>query len=239
MRDQSDQQLARMTRRSLLSGGAAALGGAVIWEWIRSRPLDNGVPSPLRAGLKANEALARSYFRDARLAPTFAPGAAESLPVNGTVGIEDDPDPEWRLKFAGLSLSLADIQALPKTVMTTEFKCIEGWSRVVTWGGARFRDFVARFYGRAVDPDQYVAMQTPDGEYYVGLDMASAMHSQTLLCSEMDGRPLEPEHGGPLRLVIPVKYGVKNLKRIGKIEFSDSRPKDYWAERGYDWYAGF
>ena len=82
-------------------------------------------------------------------------------------------------------------------------------------------------------------MQTPDGEYYVGLDMASAMHSQTLLCSEMDGRPLEPEHGGPLRLVIPVKYGVKNLKRIGKIEFSDSRPKDYWAERGYDWYAGF
>src|SRR6516225_724500 len=107
MRDQSDQQLARMTRRSLLSGGAAALGGAAIWEWIRSRPLDNGVPSPLRAGLKANEALARSYFRDARLAPTFAPGAAESLPVNGTVGIEDDPDPEWRLKFAGLSLSLA------------------------------------------------------------------------------------------------------------------------------------
>jgi len=37
----------------------------------------------------------------------------------------------------------------------------------------------------------------------------------------------------------PVKYGIKNLKRIGKIDFSASRPKDYWAERGYDWYAGF
>jgi hypothetical protein len=54
---------------------------------------------------------------------TFAPGSAESLPVNGTVGIEDDPDPEWRLRFAGLSLSLGDVQALPKTVMTTELKC--------------------------------------------------------------------------------------------------------------------
>ena len=239
MRDQSDQQLARMTRRSLLSGGAAALGGAAIWEWVRSRPLDNGVPSPLRAGLKANEALARSYFRDARLAPTFAPGAAESLPVNGTVGIEDDPDPEWRLKFAGLSLSLADIQALPKTVMTTEFKCIEGWSRVVTWGGARFCDFVARFDRGAQARFPYVALETPDGDYYVGLDTASAMHPQTVLCYEMNGRPLTSGHGAPLRLIIPVKYGIKNLKRIGKIDFSDSRPKDYWAERGYDWYAGF
>ena len=239
MKEHLDQQLARMTRRSLLLGGAVALGGASIWEWIRTRSLDHEIPWPLRSGLRANEAVARFYFRDARLAPTFAPGSAESLPVNGTVGIDDDLAPEWRLTLAGLSLSLADIQALPKTIMTTEFKCIEGWSRVVTWGGARFRDFVARFYGRAVDPDQYVAMETPDGEYYVGLDMASAMHPQTLLCYEMNDKPLKPEHGGPLRLVIPVKYGVKNLKRIGRIDFSDSRPKDYWAERGYDWYAGF
>ena len=84
-----------------------------------------------------------------------------------------------------------------------------------------------------------MALETPDGDYYVGLDMASAMHPQTLLCYEMNGEALTSEHGAPLRLVIPVKYGVKNLKRIGKINFSDSRPRDYWAERGYDWYAGF
>jgi DMSO/TMAO reductase YedYZ molybdopterin-dependent catalytic subunit len=68
--------------------------------------------------------------------------------------------------------------------------------------------------------------------------MASAVHPQTLLCYEMDGRPLTPEHGAPLRLVIPVKYGIKNLKQIGTIRFTDVRPADYWAERGYDWYAG-
>ena len=64
------------------------------------------------------------------------------------------------------------------------------------------------------------------------------MHEQTLLAYEMNGDPLNAKHGFPLRLVIPVKYGIKNLKQIGKIFFSDERPPDYWAERGYDWYAG-
>ncbi len=84
----------------------------------------------------------------------------------------------------------------------------------------------------------YAAIETPDGEYYVGLDMASALNPQTLLCYEMNGQPLTPQHGAPLRLVIPLKYGIKNLKRIGTIRFTDVRPADYWAERGYDWYAG-
>ena len=66
-------------------------------------------------------------------------------------------------------------------------------------------------------------METPDGQYYVGLDMESALHPQTLLCYEMNGKPLEPEHGAPLRLVIPVKYGIKNIKHIGKIKFTDER----------------
>lgn len=68
--------------------------------------------------------------------------------------------------------------------------------------------------------------------------MPSALHPQTLLAYEMNGKPLEAGHGAPLRLAIPVKYGIKNIKRIGSIEYTDERPKDYWAERGYDWYAG-
>jgi DMSO/TMAO reductase YedYZ molybdopterin-dependent catalytic subunit len=81
-------------------------------------------------------------------------------------------------------------------------------------------------------------MATPDEEYYVGLDMKSALHPQTLLAWEMNGKPLELSHGAPLRLVIPVKYGIKNIKRIGTIRFTDQRPGDYWAEEGYDWFAG-
>lgn len=85
---------------------------------------------------------------------------------------------------------------------------------------------------------EYVGVETPDGAYYVGLDSASALHPQTLLCYEMNGRPLGAEHGAPLRLIIPVKYGIKNIKRVGTIRFTDNRPRDYWAEQGYDWYAG-
>jgi len=54
----------------------------------------------------------------------------------------------------------------------------------------------------------------------------------------MNGEPLTIEHGAPLRLVIPVKYGIKSIKRIGVIRFTDERPKDFWAEQDYDWYAG-
>jgi hypothetical protein len=231
-------EIARRTRRSLLTGAAAALAGGALWEWIRTRRQDNGIPWPLRAGLDVDQQLAEDYFGPARLAPTFPSTAAEPGRTNGDIGIEDDPDPDWRLQFANQSLRLEDIQSLSKHVMTTELKCIEGWSRIIQWGGARFQDFAARFSPK-LPKDGYVALETPDGNYYVGLDLASAMHPQTLLCYEMNGEPLEPENGAPLRLVIPVKYGIKNLKRIGKIAFTQSRPKDYWAEQGYDYYAGF
>ena len=141
----------------------------------------------------------------------------------------------------GLLLSMADIRQLPHVEMVTQLKCIEGWSEIVHWGGVRMVDFI-RAYKPARGPDgtpvRYVGLETPDGEYYVGLDMPSAMHPQTLLCYEINGQPLSPEHGAPLRLVTPMKYGIKNLKQIGKITFTNVRPKDYWAEQGYDWYSG-
>ncbi|MBA3439166.1 MAG: molybdopterin-dependent oxidoreductase [Pyrinomonadaceae bacterium] len=144
-------------------------------------------------------------------------------------------------EFHGASMpfgrkTLDNIRALPRVEITTELKCIEGWSEVVHWAGARFADFADRY--APATPGSYVGLETPDGGYYVGLDMESARHPQTLLCYEMDGKPLALEHGAPLRLYIPVKYGIKSIKRIGTISFTDDRPADFWAERGYDWYSG-
>ena len=85
---------------------------------------------------------------------------------------------------------------------------------------------------------KYVGMVTPDGQYYVGVDMPSMLQPQTLLCYEMNGKPLPLDQGYPLRLIIPVKYGIKHLKRIGVMSFSNDKPKDYWAEQGYDYHAG-
>ena len=135
-----------------------------------------------------------------------------------------------------IETSLDFVRQLPKVEFVTELKCIEGWSNKVHWGGARFRDLAREFTPAA--GMEYVGMETPDGDYYVGLDMASAMHPQTLLCYEMNGKPLEYHHGAPLRLAIPSKYGIKNIKGVGRILYAAQRPRDYWAERGYDWYAG-
>ncbi len=250
-------QLRRLTRRGFAKGGVAVLTGLAGWRWLVTRSGEDGLPWPLRRVLELNERLARGTFRASRLSPEFPREAAPMPRVNGTIGLDASLDPAaWRLKLIGspgehaprCSRSTTS-EALPRVEMTTELRCIEGWSDVVHWAGARLAD-LASVTGLAArgrrsdgsgDPGgllNYAALETPEGGYYVGLDMASALHPQTLLCYEMDGRPLSPEHGSPLRLVIPVKYGIKNLKQIGTIRFTDVRPADYWAERGYDWYAG-
>jgi DMSO/TMAO reductase YedYZ molybdopterin-dependent catalytic subunit len=235
-------------------GGAAALTGLAGWQWLVTRSEEDGLPWPFRRVLGLNERLARAAFRASRTAPEFSRGAARQPRVNGRIGLNPTIDPAaWRLRVIGLAggvgarlFRLDEIKALPRVEMTTELKCIEGWSTVVHWAGARLADLaaltgLASRGGRRDDPGdllEYAALETPDAAYYVGLDMASALHPQTLLCYEMGGGPLTPDHGAPLRLVIPVKYGIKNLKRVGTIRFTDRRPADYWAERGYDWYAG-
>lgn len=171
------------------------------------------------------------------------PGAGEMPPVSM------DRAAATQMQEPGLLLTLNDVRALPRIEMTTELKCIEGWSTIVNWAGARFSDFMARYLPQTKDgsqpainrPDnfvQYISLVTPDGGYYVGLDMPSALHPQTLLAYEMNGAPLTIAHGAPLRLVTPTKYGIKQIKRIGRIAFTHERPADFWAERGYDWYSG-
>ncbi len=139
----------------------------------------------------------------------------------------------------GLLLTLGDIEALPRHELVTEFKCIEGWSQVVHWAGVRVADFLdcyppALVHGR--EP-RYVYMETPDGDYYTGYELAALRHPQALLVTEMMGAPLTPIHGAPLRLHMPTKYGYKQIKCIGLIVYGDTRPDDYWTKLGYDWYA--
>lgn len=223
---------------------------------------------PFRRALETNAKLSQAYFRESRPVPTFPRSQAGEPRPNAEVALPEDFDPDtWQLALVGLKdmsaaattdddptpavrLSLDEIKAFPKFDMTVQLKCIEGWADVVNWGGTRFRDFLLKYppptkSGQPIDLEhrlddlpQYVGLVTPSGEYYVGIDMASAVHPQTLLCYEMNGEALPLDHGAPLRLAIPIKYGIKNLQRIGTITYTDVRPADYWAERGYDYYAG-
>lgn len=141
----------------------------------------------------------------------------------------------------GLLLSVTDLLKLPKQELITEFKCVEGWSQITQWGGVRMADFLEA-YPPARKPNgslpRYVYMETPNGDYYVGYDLTVCLHPQTLLVTEMAGRPLTQLHGAPLRLHAPTKYGYKQIKRIGLIAYTDVKPDDYWTKLGYDWYAG-
>jgi hypothetical protein len=141
----------------------------------------------------------------------------------------------------GLLLTMDDVLALPRQELVTQFKCIEGWSEIVHWGGVRLRDFIAAYppaKNAQGELPKYVYMETPNGDYYTGYELRECMHPQSMLVTEMAGKPLTQFHGAPLRLHMPIKYGYKQIKRIGLIAYADERPDDYWTKLGYDWYAG-
>ena len=170
--------------------------------------------------------------------------AAKIIRHNSDIGSAGKLPPEnWKLQVKKsngetLQITLNELMALPKTEITYDFKCVEGWDQIQHWAGVKFSDFIAHYKLDAEAKLQYVGLETPDKQYYVGIDMPSAMHPQTLLAYQMNDVLLSGNHGQPLRLIIPVKYGIKNLKRIGTMTFSNTRPRDYWAEQGYDYYSG-
>jgi len=241
---QLKEELRRKTRRSFLIGGLTAAAGIGAYKLITSAGDEDGQSWALRRMLDFNGWLGEAFLSDRHLMPTYSREQVSYLKPNGDIGLRGVVDPhEWRLQVkseeagAPLLLQLADVLLLPKINLITRFCCIEGWSAIVAWGGVRFRDFTRKYLPPGARA-KYVYLATPDGEYYVGLDMKSAMHPQTLLAYEQNGKPLTAEHGAPLRLVIPVKYGIKSIKRIGLIQYTNRRPEDYWAEEGYDWFAG-
>jgi len=215
------------------------------WQWLHRQPQEQGALKPLRKVLDANEVVFSNFFSNDHLAKKFpASLAVPRVRVNGDAGMSEGFDPaQWKLRLVKAAgdtqyISIEEIKALPRTEIVFDFKCIEGWSQVTRWAGVRFSDFAKKYGLDEQTRLQFTGLYTPDEEYYVGIDNKSMMHPQTLLCYEMNGAPLPLNQGAPLRLIIPVKYGIKHLKRIGTIFFSDKRPPDYWYERGYDYYSG-
>lgn len=239
----AEAAMKRMARRSFLTGAVAAGVGGAGWFALRNTGDDEGIPWFLRRVLGVNERIAQATFSPDRLVPTFPASRARKPRVNGTYGMTDKMrTATWTLRLqypAGVErdVPLDALKVLPRVELVAEFKCVEGWSEIVQWSGVRFADFSAKF-GPPVSSFKYVSLTTPDNGYYVGMDVPAVMHPQTILADTMNGAPLREEHGGPIRLVTPTKYGVKNIKRIDHIAFVNERPADYWAERGYDWYLG-
>ena len=239
----SDEEYKRRSRRSVLTSAVGIAAGVYGFRWVQNQEPDGRIPGVLRSTHEINGAIWQTLYDSDRMARTYDPSRARDLRINGRHGVRDEIDlAQWEMTVVGRSGSIVgthridDITSMPFIEMTVEHKCVEGWSEIVTWGGTPFSNLAAVYPG---DSDaKYVSLETPDGDYYVGLERDAMMHPQTLLCWELNQQPLTQLHGAPLRLVTPLKYGIKQLKRIGQIEFTDLQPDDYWARRGYDYYSG-
>jgi DMSO/TMAO reductase YedYZ molybdopterin-dependent catalytic subunit len=227
----------RMNRRELLKlTPVLALGAFAIPKL--QEPL-------LKAGLGFSDWASSILFREHHLAPTFADSELtpfEKFPINGYD--VDDPGvdlDQWTLTVTGEvqkpgEYTLAPIQALPKTQQNTRHVCVEGWDVIGRFGGTRLSEFLKMV---GADPTaRFVSVKCEDG-YYESLDMATAMHPQTLLCYEMYERPLTREHGAPVRLTIPTKIGYKQAKYLTDLKVTHIRDKvGYWEDQGYSEFYG-
>jgi DMSO/TMAO reductase YedYZ molybdopterin-dependent catalytic subunit len=159
--------------------------------------------------------------------------------------------PGWRLGLSGLASGRTEsfeihelLRRFPLREQVTRLVCVEGWSTVAWWGGFHFADFLAAFPpAPGARWASLVSAFNLDGAgrsdpYYVSIDLATAHHPQTLLATHLAGAPLTLEHGAPLRLVAPMKLGLKNIKAITSIAYTADEPPDYWNERGYSKYDG-
>ncbi len=148
-------------------------------------------------------------------------------------------DPQrWRLRIDGvvarpLTLTYAQLRALPRAEQTSDFHCVTGWSvKNVHWAGVRLRDLLAA--ARPQPSAQALTFVSAERPYVDSLTLEEAYLKDAMLAYEMDGKPLLRPHGAPARVVIPEMYGYKNVKWVERIVVTD-RPLDgYWKLRGYD-----
>jgi len=251
------------SRRDLLVFGAGAVAalagaGALLPQTTLSRLgvhrdiNSRGKEWLLNKALRIDDDVAEALYSANRRVPTYT--KSQITPIkNNYNGVTPDPGyiSGWNLTLEGLASGLSvslDIRKLMTRFSVheqiTRLVCVEGWSAVAWWAGLKFDDLLHAFppksqakWARVESSVNLDASGNPD-PYFASIDLATAHHPQTLLATHLNGQPLTVEHGAPLRLLVPVKLGLKNVKAITRITYSAEEPTDYWAQYGYSAYDG-
>lgn len=236
-----------VSRRSFLTFGVGAIGAAAGFQWLRHSAKDEGIHWPLRRGLDASSAVQRAVLGGSATVATHSADDVEALKPNGNYGLDPlaTTDPAgWEISLfrdatpVG-TISLDAVKAMKTTDLTVLHKCIEGWDTTVTWTGVPLKAVLESVSSIIGTKYAHVGFATPDRKYYVGLDRAGAHNDQTMIAWKLNGEDLAPNHGAPVRLAVPTRYGIKSLKRLSAITVSNTRQPDFWGQRGYDYDASF
>jgi DMSO/TMAO reductase YedYZ molybdopterin-dependent catalytic subunit len=234
-----DKELKRQSRRQLLKLAPVAALGVFAFPKVSDYLV--------AAGVRFSDWAAGETFRSQHLAPTFSDAEVvpfETFPYNGYDVLDPEVDLEkWTLTVEGDvqrpgKYTLEQIQSLPKIRQNTRHVCVEGWDVIGSFGGTSISDFLTLV--GANTGARFLEVECAD-DYYESIDMATALHPQSLMCYEMYGKPLDRKHGAPLRLQMPTKLGYKQAKYLDTLRVTNVlKPgaTGYWEDQGYSWFGG-
>jgi DMSO/TMAO reductase YedYZ molybdopterin-dependent catalytic subunit len=200
----------------------------------------------LNKALRLDDDVSTALYSQHHLVPTYAKSQITPLKNNYNGATPDSAYiPGWRLTLDGLSSGLTvslDTGALLAHHQIhdqiTRLVCVEGWSAIAWWSGLRLDDLlhayppVSQAKWALIESSVNLDANGNSDPYFVSIDLLTAQHPQTLLATHLNGKPLTVEHGAPLRLLVPVKLGLKNIKAITRITYAKDDPPDYWASAG-------
>jgi DMSO/TMAO reductase YedYZ molybdopterin-dependent catalytic subunit len=235
-------QLNNIQRRHFLRGGLT-VGAMAMLSGCNLQDGDQ-VDKVLWAMSRWNDRVQAWLFSGQKLAPTFSQEQIRTpFPFNAYYGQDDIPDidiGDWKLGVSGMvrdkaPWTLEGLRKLPQRTDITRLICVEGWSAIGQWGGVSLKTFLDVI--GADTTAKFVGFKCAD-RYYSSLDMATALHPQTLLALDYTKVALPPEYGYPLRVRVPTKLGFKNPKHIVEIFVTNDYPGGYWEDQGYNWFSG-
>jgi len=234
--------IAEIDRRKILRG-AVSLGALTMLTGCDVTSRDE-VQSVLQAVSWFNDRVQELIFRPNHLVPTYTEAEVVKPPrFNAYYEIEEVKPVDgatWKLELAGLiedkrPWTVRQIYDLPEQELIIRHICVEGWDYIGQWSGVNFRHFLERI--GADLKAKYVAFRCADN-YTGSIDMATALHPQTILATKYAKLPITDPFGFPLRLRTATKLGFKNPKWITAIEVTNTYPGGYWEDLGFNWHSG-
>jgi len=251
-------------RRGWLKGAVASAAGLWLAACDRISQSKRGM-SVLDSAEDLTRRAQRLVVDRKALASEFSPAeVSANFRANGSTN-PDDPDyvahaaggfADWELVIDGLverplALSLAELRAQPSRTQITRHDCVEGWSDIAKWTGARLGPLLDK--AGVKREARYIVFHCADnlggasdasGRYYESIDLVDAYHPQTLLAYAMNDQPLPVAHGAPVRLRVERQLGYKQAKYVMRLEavadfaHIGGGKGGFWEDRGYEWYAG-